>query len=184
MTRHDHLMSVYRRQNKGQILWAAYGGFLLPQGANERELRNQGCGWIHWTPVCSWIAPGMSHMSGWMLEGEIKDTTTSVQFKWQDGHRIVVRQYDTPKGRAYEELHEELGYHSLYTKKYLIEKPDDYAVVKYMIENTVLRENYAGWTDSRDNLGQDGVELAVIDRSPFQKHCLSCAAPSGCTSIF
>ena len=169
MTSYEQLMAVYRRQNTGKIPWAAYGGFLLPQGTNERLLRNQGCGWIHWTPVCSWIAPGMSHMNGWMFEGEIKDTTTSVRFKWQDDHRIIVRQYDTPKGSVYEELHEEPGYHSLYVKKFLIEKPEDYEVVKFMIENTALRENYAGWADSRDNLGQDGVELAVTDRSPFQK---------------
>lgn len=162
-------MRVYRRQNTDFIPWAAYNSFVLPQGTNERQLRNQGCGWIHWTPVCCWIAPGMSHMNGWMFEGEIKDTTISVRFKWQNGHRIIVRQYDTPRGSVHEELHEELGYHSLYVKKFLVEKPEDYEVVKFMIENTVLRENYDGWTDARDNLGKDGVELAVTDRSPFQK---------------
>jgi hypothetical protein len=172
MTAYEQMMKVYRRQNAGTIPWAAYGGFLLPQGFNERQLRNQGCGWIHWTPVCSWIAPGMSHMNGWMFEGEIKDTTTSVRLKWLNGRRIIVRQYDTPKGSVYEELHEEPGYHSLYVKKFLIEKPEDYAVVKFMIENTILRENYAGWQDALGNLGTDGVELAVTDRSPFQKMLL------------
>jgi len=169
---HEELMAVYRRKNTGRIPWAAYGGFLVPQGYNERNLRNQGCGWLHWTPVCSWIAPGMSHMNGWMLEGEIKDTTTSVHFKWDNGERIIVRRYDTPKGSVYEELHEEPGYHSLWVKKFLIEKPEDYEVVKFMVENSVLRENYEGWAAARDNLGQDGVELAVTDRSPFQKALL------------
>jgi hypothetical protein len=172
MTPYEQLMAVYRRQNTGPIPWAAYGGFLLPQGTNERQLRNQGCGWIHWTPACCWIAPGMSHMNGWMFEGEIKDTRTSVRFHWSNGNRIIVRQYDTPKGSVSEELHEEPGYHSLYVKKFLIKRPADYEVVKFMIENTVLRENYAGWIAARDNLGQDGVELAVTDRCPFQKTLL------------
>jgi hypothetical protein len=172
MTHYEQMMAVYRRNNTGSIPWAAYGTFLLPSGANERELRNSGCGWIHWTPVCSWIAPGMSHMAGWMFEGEIKDATASIKLKWENGRRIIRRQYDTPKGSVYEELHEELGYHSLYVKKFLIEKPEDYEVVKYMVENTVLRPNYEGWCDAHGNLGTDGVELAVIDRSPFQKTLL------------
>jgi hypothetical protein len=172
MTHREKTMQIYRRTNSGDIPWAAYGGFLLPQGANERLLRNQGCACLHWTPVCSWIAPGMSHMNGWMLEGEIKDTVASVRFRWENGARIIIRQYDTPKGSVSEELHEEPGYHSLYVKKFLIKRPEDYEVVKYMVENTILRENYGLWQDASENLGQDGVELAVTDRSPFQKMLL------------
>lgn len=172
MTHYEQMMAVYRRRNRGAIPWAAYGGFLLPQGANERSLRNRGCGWIHWTPVCSWIAPGMSHMNGWMLEGEIRNVTTSIRFKWKNGRRIIVRQYDTPVGSVFEELHEEPGYHSLYVKKFLIEKPEDYETVKFMVENSLLRGNYEGWKDALGNLGSDGVELAVTDRCPFQKTLL------------
>jgi hypothetical protein len=172
MTHHDHIMSVYRRQNDGKIPWAAYGGFLVPAGANERTLRNQGCGWLHWTEVCSWMAPGMSHMNGWMVESQIRDTTTSVQFKWNGDERVIVRRYDTPVGSVSEELHREPGFGSLWVKKFLIESPEDYAVVKFMVEHSVFRENYHGWMEARDNLGHDGVELAVIDRSPFQKMLL------------
>ena len=168
----ERTMAVYRNENTGNIPWAAYGGFLLPAGRNERELRNQGCSWLHWSPVCSWMAPGMSHMNGWMLESEIKETTTSVRFRWDGDERIIVRQYDTPLGSVYEELREEPGYHSMWVSKFLIEKPGDYEIVKFMVENSVFRESYEAWETARDNLGEDGVELSVTDRSPFQKMLL------------
>jgi len=172
MNQFERTMAVYRKENTADIPWAAYGGFLVPQGRNERELRNQGCSWLHWTPVCSWMAPGMSHMNGWMQESEIKDTALSVRFRWTGGERVIVRQYDTPVGSVHEELREEPGYHSLWVSKFLIEKPEDYKVVKFMVENSVFREDYEGWETARDNLGTDGVELAVTDRSPFQKMLL------------
>ncbi|HEY3418384.1 MAG TPA: hypothetical protein VGM23_16030, partial [Armatimonadota bacterium] len=130
MTHYDQLMAVYRRQNTGRIPWAAYGGFLLPQGANERQLRNQGCGWIQWAPVCSWLSPGMSHMTGWMFESEITDVEVSLKFVWRHGERIIVRVYHTPVGTVYEELQEEPGYHSLWVKKFFIETPEDYRVLQ------------------------------------------------------
>ena len=73
MTLRDQLLSVYQKRNKGKIPFAAYGGFLLPTGSLDRQLRNKGCGWIRWTPVCSWQPPGMSHMNGWTFESEIKN---------------------------------------------------------------------------------------------------------------
>ncbi|KKT07604.1 MAG: Uroporphyrinogen-III decarboxylase [Parcubacteria group bacterium GW2011_GWA2_43_17] len=172
MTNKEQLMAIYRKENTGNIPWGAYGIFLLPTGSNERYLRNNGCCWIHWTPVCSWLAPGMSHMAGWMLESEIKDVQMSLKFIWGGKGRVIRRTYDTPVGSVYEELCEEPGYHSLWVKKFLIEKPEDYKIVKFMVENTVFRVNYDAYIEADGNMGNDGVELAVVDRSPFQKMLL------------
>ena len=169
MTYKDKLLAVYKHQNSGSIPWAAYGGFLLPCGENERYLRNAGCGWIHWTPVCSWLPPGMGHMNGWILESEVKNVDTSIRFVWRDGKRAIRRTYETPVGTIYEELEQEPGYHSNWVKKFMIEKHEHYEVVKYIVENTLFRECYGDFEEARDNLGTDGVELAVCDRSPFQK---------------
>jgi hypothetical protein len=172
MTLREQLLAFYRRQNTGKIPWAAYGGFLLPTGWNERQLRNAGCGWIQWAPVCSWLPPGMSHMNGWMFESEAKNVEMSVRFCWKDGHRAIHRVYETPVGSVWEELREEPGYHSLWVKKFFIETPGDYEVMKYIVEHTVFRPSYEAFLEAQANLGEDGVELAVVDRSPFQKMLL------------
>ena len=169
MSMRDRMLAVYRKKNEGEIPWAAYGGFLLPAGRLERHVRNEGCGWIQWAPVCSWQPPGMSHMNGWMMESELKNAELSVKIGWSGKEKYILRTYDTPVGSVFEELREDPGYHSLWVKKFFIKSKKDYEVVKYIVEHTVFRDNYAGFLESQTNLGDDGVELAVIDRSPFQK---------------
>jgi hypothetical protein len=66
-------------------------------------------------------------------------------------------------------LQQEPGYHSLWVRKFFIETPQDYRVMQYVVENTVFRPDYTAYVEARDNLGTDGVQLAVVDRSPFQK---------------
>ena len=134
LTAHEQVMSVYRKQNTGRIPWAAYGGFLLPSGRNEREMRNRGCVWLTYERVCSWMPPAMGHLSGWMGECEIKNVGMSVRFVWANGQRLLRRTYETPVGTVYEDLHAEPAYHSLWVKKYLVEKPEDYKVVQYIVE--------------------------------------------------
>jgi hypothetical protein len=169
VTLKEHMLAVYQNRNRGKIPWAAYGGFLLPTGSIERQLRNRGCGWIQWAPVCSWQPPGMSHMNGWRLESKIKNVEMKVKTIWEGNEKVLHRIYDTPIGSVYEELREEPGYHSLWIKKFLINTPHDYEIIKFMVENTVFRDDYDTFLEAQDNLGDDGVELAIIDRSPFQK---------------
>lgn len=175
MSLREELLSVYRRKNQGRIPWGAYGGFLLPAGSVERELRNSGCGLIQWTPVSSWLPPGMGHMKGWEQESEIKNVEMSIKAVWEGNERILVRTYDTPLGSVFEKMREDPGYHSLWIKEFLIKSSRDYEVIKFMIENTVLRERYSSFLEAQENMGDDGVVLAVVDRSPWQKMLIELA---------
>ena len=168
MNAREKVMSVYRGGNTGTIPWAAYGGFLLPCGENERSLRNLGCAWLGLEQVCSWMPPAMGHLSGWMGECEIRNVDMSVEFVWQGGRRFLRRVYETPVGAVYEDLHPEPSYGSLWVKKYLVESPSDYQVVQYLVENAVFRPNYDAWANVDAAMGNDGVVLAPTDRSPFQ----------------
>jgi hypothetical protein len=174
MTLREKMLSVYRGRGEGEIPWAAYGG-LLPSGIVERELRNRGCGLIHWAPVYSWLPPGMGHMKGWDYESEIKNVELSVKTVWEDNERIFVRVYDTPLGSVFEKLREDPAYHSLWTKEFLIKSPRDYEIIKFMVENTVFREQYDSYLEAQENMGEDGVVMAVGDRSPWQKMLIELA---------
>lgn len=169
MTPKEKLLSIYRKEGQGEIPWAAYGGFLLPWGSVERDLRNRGCGLIQWTPVSSWQPPGMGHMKGWELESEIRDVEMSIRAVWENGEKTLVRTYDTPLGSVSEKMREEPGYHSLWIKEFLVKTPGDYEIVKFMVENTVFREQYDSFVEAEEKMGDDGVTLAVVDRSPWQK---------------
>jgi hypothetical protein len=169
MTTRDEMLSVYRVQNTGRIPWAAYHGFLLPAGRAERELRNRGCGSVHWTPVCTWLPPGMSHLNGWMYEATVRNVELSLKILWKEGKRVLVRTYETPLGSVSEELSEEPGYHSRWISEFFVKKLEDYKILKYIVENTSFQQCYDSWCEAESALGEDGVELAIIDKSPFQK---------------
>jgi hypothetical protein len=108
-------------------------------------------------------------MKGWDQESEIKNVELSVRTMWEDNERIFLRQYDTPVGSVFEKLREDPAYHSLWTTEFLIKTPRDYEVVKYMIENAVFREQYDGFLEVQENMGDDGVVMAIGDRTPWQK---------------
>lgn len=169
MTTREKMLAVYKNQNQGKIPFAAYGGFLLPCGSLERTIRNKGCGWIHWTPVCSWQPPGMSHITGWDFEAKLEDAQMLLKTVWYENEKALQRWYETPVGNIYEELRTEPGYHSLWVKKFFVEKPEDYKVLKHIVQNSVVIESYESYLEAQRNIGNDGVELAIIDRSPFQK---------------
>ena len=61
--------------------------------------------------------------------------------------------------------------------KFYIGKPEDYKVVQYLVENTVFRRNDRAFDLAVANLGQDGVVLGRVDRSPFQKLLIELAGP-------
>jgi hypothetical protein len=116
-------------------------------------------------------------MNGWSCESEIRNAEMSVHYRWSDGRRTIRRRYDTPVGSVYEDLVEEPGYHSQTIQSFLIKSPADYAVVRYMVENTIFREQYQSFIDAEKQLGEDGVQFAVTDRSPFQKLLIELCGP-------
>jgi hypothetical protein len=53
--------------------------------------------------------------------------------------------------------------------EHLIKKPSDYRVLKYIIENSTYYENYEAVRQAQDDLGEDGIVYAALDKSPLQK---------------
>lgn len=166
MTLREKMLAVYQRKNEGEIPLAAYA-FELPRGSIERKIRNIGCGLVDWHPTVS-LMP-LSQLFTRFYESEAKDVKRSVKTIWEGGEKILVRMYDTPLGSIFEKIRTEPGYHSEWRVKHLIDDPRDYEVVKFIIQNTIYRQQYDLFLEAQDKLGDDGVVLAVTDRSPWQK---------------
>jgi hypothetical protein len=103
-------------------------------------------------------------------------TETSVV---KEGRRLYRRTYNTPMGSVYTEEIREPGvgqWHgnrswrdvTPWKTKRLIREPRDYAVVKYIVENTRYEPDYFPIEQAQDWLGEDGVVLARIPHSPMQ----------------
>ena len=81
----------------------------------------------------------------------------------------------TPKGEVYEKVR--IGpYKSEWKKQYLIKKPKDYEIMKFIIENTIFHKNYEDFLETEKDLGEDGIAF-TSQRSPYQKLLFDFAGP-------
>jgi hypothetical protein len=96
-----------------------------------------------------------------------------------DGHPVVRRTYTTPLGSVYTDERREPGtgqWHGARSWKdvspwqtaRLIKGPDDYKVVKYMVEHTEYVADYFPVEQAMDWLGDDGIVLDGLPHSPMQ----------------
>jgi len=168
MTLREKILAVLQKKGQDKIPWAAYDLY-LPRGKVERELRNSGCGLIEYYPVSSLLTPAMASEGMWVYESEVKDVEMSIKTVWEDNERVLIRTYHSPLGSIFEKVKEDPGYHSMWVKKFSINSPPDYEIAKFIIENTIYRENYDSFLQAQENLGDDGVVMALMDRSPWQK---------------
>jgi len=163
MTRYERIMTATHKKRTdklpffhcwrhSQIGWA------------ERECRNRGMG-IFWARP-----PYIVKMHG------VDSTETQVV---SSGEVVLRRTYSTPVGSIYLDEKREPGveqWHGLrswrdvspWQTDRLIKGPEDYKVLKYMVENTEWTPYYFPVEQAMDWLGDDGVVLSSLPHSPMQ----------------
>jgi hypothetical protein len=94
------------------------------------------------------------------------------------GTVAVRRNYTTPVGSVYVDEKKEPGVGQWHANRSwrdvqpwqtsrLIKNPEDYDVVKYMVENTQYFPDYLPIEQGRDWLGEDGIVMSWITKSPM-----------------
>ncbi len=142
----------------------------LPRGAAEREARNLGLGIIDYYPVVSMLAPPWHMLPGFL--SEVKGAEFSLRSVWSAGRPQEIREYRTAQGSVYQQIGcDPGGIGSEHIAKHYISSPEEYRIMKTVVENTVLADNAAAFQIRETDLGEDGVVMARLDRSPYQK-CL------------
>jgi hypothetical protein len=133
-------------------------------GSVERECRNRGMG-------IAWLRP--PHVE--RLHGvELTEQRAVVA-----GAPVVRRTFTTPVGSVYEDERREPGTgqwramrswigNQPWTTERLIKSPDDYTVVKYIVEHTEYVADYFPIEQAVDWLGDDGVVVDMLPHSPMQ----------------
>lgn len=174
MTMRERLLAVYRKQQPDRLPIGVYSRY-LPRGTVEREVRSLGLAVIDYCPVVSMLAPPWHMQTGYL--SEVKGADLEIRWSWVDGQRVETRSYRTPVGSVFQKSKTDNAYGSAWITKYYIEKPEDYKVMQYLVENTVFRRNDEAFDLAVRNLGEDGVVLGRTDRSPFQKLLIELAGP-------
>jgi hypothetical protein len=171
----DAMLEVYNNRYPGSVPLGVYTRY-LPRSAVEREVRNLGMGIIDYHPAATMIGPPWHFYEGYL--SEVKNTELRVSHVWRDGKRTERREWETPVGTIRGEIEfDPAGAGSEHIIKRYISEPEDYKIMEYIVENTLVRSNEAAIRGRMENLGGDGVLLGRMDRSPYQKCLIEFAGP-------
>lgn len=133
-------------------------------GWAERECRNRGMG-------MAWARPSFI--------SKLHDVDVSEQQVISKGMTVHRRTYSTPVGSVYFDEKREPGageWHGMrgwkdvspWQTDRLIKRPEDYEVVKYIVEHTEYLADYFPIEQAKDWLGEDGCVTDILPHSPMQ----------------
>jgi uroporphyrinogen-III decarboxylase len=174
MTMHDRMMAVYRKEIPDRMPVSIYKRY-LPTGETERLVRNLGLGISDYYPPVTLLAPPWHTSPGYV--SEVKGADLQIRLSWENGQMVETRTYETPTGAVSQETTRDQNYGSDWVRKHFIQNADDYKVMQYIVENTVFRKNDQTLRARMSDLGNDGVVLGRLDRSPYQKLLMELAGP-------
>lgn len=174
MTPRERVLAVYRNQRPDRPPVGIYGRYNRP-GAAERRARNQGLALLVFHPLTSLLAPPWHVSPGYV--SEVRGAEFSIRHVHESGRRVEERRYATPVGDISQQIIQDAGSGSDWIRKHYLTTPEDYKVMQYLVEHTVFAPQAGPLRRLREELGEDGVVLGRLDRSPFQKLLIELADP-------
>jgi hypothetical protein len=166
MTMREKMLCCYCGKQSDVRALGIYSRY-LKRGNMERLARNGGMGIIDYVALTSQIGPPW-HLIPEFLS-EIRDTEVRVEYIWEHGRRIQRRKYITPVGTVYADVGVDVGDGSEHISHYYVQTLEDYRVMRYIVKNAVIRKNEELFRTRQKDLGEDGVVLGRVDRTPYQK---------------
>ena len=163
MTPRERILASARKQRADKLPFFHWFRH-MQTGWAERECRNRGMG-------IAWLRPPYVTK----LHGvEVTEAQAVV-----DGRSIVRRTYTTPVGTVSEDEFREPGTgqwkgnrswlsSTPWLTAHLIKGPEDYPIVKYIVEHTEYVADYFPLEQAIDWLGEDGILVDSLPHSPLQ----------------
>ena len=174
MSIRERMLAAYRGEPSTQPIITIYNRY-LPRGEFEHQSRVAGLGVVDYYPLTSFIAPPWHLLPGYL--SEVKGVEPSISYRWQDGKRVEIREFKTPVGSVSQETIVDPVFGSDWISKHYISSLDDYQILEYIVENTVLVTQEEDYQRRVKNLGNAGLVLGRVDRSPYQKVLIELAGP-------
>ena len=163
MTHRERILAATRKQPADRLPFFHYWRH-CQTGWAERECRNRGMGMNMTRP------PYVEKLHG----VEVTERRAVVE-----GRPITRRTFSTPLGSVYEDEYRESGAgqwklnrswkgHQAWTTERMIKGPEDYKVVKYLVEHTEYAADYFPIEQAIEWMGEEGVVIDGLPHSPMQ----------------
>ena len=174
MTSRERVLAVYRNQMPDRLPVGIYGRYHRV-GTVERRARADGLAMLVYYPVTSLLAPPWHVAPGYL--SEVKGAEFSVRFVYEEGRMVEERRYSTRVGDISQQVVKDPSNGSDWIRKPYLTETEDYKVMQFLVENSVLEPHQKCLKRMKDDLGEDGVVIGRLDRSPFQKLLIELSDP-------
>jgi hypothetical protein len=165
MTIRERMTAVLQGKLPDRIPFAMYNN-MFRYGTCERTERNNGLGIIARGTGVSMINPPFFVRPDCLSAA--KNTDFSIRYKWNGKQLVEVHEFNTPVGLISQHTVKDSfgGNHRI---KYYVESKEDYKILQYCIENSMMQVHEEIIEEQLRTLGDDGVLFYRLDRSPYQK---------------
>ena len=153
MTMRDRMMAVLKGQEHDRVPFVMYDG-MLPADEVREVLGRDRIGLMRWTSIHRIETPRChSETEDYLVDGATWQRTT----------------IHTPKGSICEERGYVSSYESRSIRKHYVQEAEDYEVLWALLEDGVVLEDYDRYYREEADLGDDGIPLVAIERTPYQQ---------------
>jgi hypothetical protein len=153
MTMRDRILAVIHGREHDRVPFCQYEG-VFPTEELWEVVGRGNIGLIRWSSVHATETP-------------------NCRFEWEEyevGDRRAARStVHTPAGSLAEERIFEPAYGSSSVRKHYVVEPEDYQVLLAYLRDTVVRENLDQVVRDREALGDDGIPMPALTRTPYQQ---------------
>lgn len=153
MTMRDRLLAVVQGRDLDRVPLVMYDT-LLPLADVRRLLGRERIALLRWCRVHEVEHPHCAFVEEDYCVGDAKWRRTTLH---------------TPVGALHEERAFEPAYDSSSIRKHFVETYEDYDVLWAYLEDCVIRPNYAQYHQDAAELGEDGLPLVAVERTPYQQ---------------
>ena len=153
ITMQNRILSVVRGEPLDRVPFVLYDG-IFPTEELVSVLGRERFGLMRWSQV---------------HKEEHPNCLFDTEEYWLDGTRWQRTTLYTPIGSIFEERAFEPVLNSSSIRKHYLQEEKDYQVLWYYIKDSILLEDYARYHQDQHELGEMGVPLVAVERTPYQQ---------------
>ena len=154
MTNRERILAVVQGRMPDRVPFVQYSGLAAPNDEVWQHVGRDAVGILRWSSVHALLYPH--------CKSESQDFET-------DGQRRRRTTIHTPGGSIFEERIFEPVYHSSSVCKHYVETPADLDVFIAYCQDAVVEPRLERYHQAAAELGDDGLPLITVERTPYQQ---------------
>lgn len=185
MTPRARILAAMRHTGPDRMPWAPYIGgqhYQTLEGWEEARRRDETDRFASLRFAMDYHASVGADYVSWGAPVTYRQRQPRVKVNRHTGGPVTCEQYETPIGTLASESGTTVGPDGVsypYTRKHLVESPEDMRVYTYMVEDTEVTENEAYCRDWLNEVGESGVELSSCPPAPLKRLILGTMSIEG-----